>query len=105
MTTLDHKVQYTHKLKQRRAQIKDQVTRILHFFEAGTVTGMEAQVRLQKLKDFFRSFEEVQSTIEDKIDSAEEGGELSEACDPERGIFEQIYYKAAAIAQEIVLQG
>jgi len=92
------------KLKQRRAQIKGQVTHILHFFEAGSVTGMEAQVRLQKLEDFFRSFEEVQGTIEDKINSAEEE-EFSEACDPERGIFEQIYYKAAAIAQELVSQG
>jgi len=66
---------------------------------------MEAQVRLQKLEDFFRSFEEVQGTVEDKIDFAEEERELSEACDPERRIFEQIYYKAAAIAQKIISQG
>jgi len=94
----------TRKLKQRRAQIKGRVTRILHFFEAGNVTVMEAQVRLKKLEDFFQSFEEVQGTIKDKIDSAEEEKELSKACDPERGIFEQTYYKAAAIAQEIISQ-
>ncbi|XP_018377653.1 PREDICTED: uncharacterized protein LOC108770516 [Trachymyrmex cornetzi] len=61
------------KLKQRRAQTKG--TRILHFFEAGNVTIDEAQVRLQKLEEFYYSFKEIQSTIDDRATPTEEEGE------------------------------
>lgn len=87
------------KLKQRRTQTKGQVTRILHFFEAGNVTIDEAQVRLQKLEEFYHSFKEIQSTIDDRAIPTEEKGEPSEEGDPEKVIFENLYYKAAAKAQ------
>ncbi|XP_011859827.1 PREDICTED: uncharacterized protein LOC105557253 [Vollenhovia emeryi] len=70
--------------------------------KAGTATSAEAQVRLQKLEEYFKSFEEVQGIIEDKVDLPEEEEELSELNNPEREIFEHLYYKAAAIAQEII---
>lgn len=62
------------RLKQCRAQIKGQVTRIIHFFEAGTATIADVQVRLQRLEGFFQSFEAVQIAIEEKV-NLEEGGE------------------------------
>ncbi|XP_011702046.1 PREDICTED: uncharacterized protein LOC105458438 [Wasmannia auropunctata] len=92
------------KLKQRRARAKGQVTRISNFLEAGTATAVEAQVRLQKLEEYFCTFDKVQCMIEEKqLDSEEEI--LSEENDPERMVFEQLYYRAAARAQEIIAQG
>lgn len=87
------------RLKQHRAQIKGQVTRILHFLETGTATVAEAQVRLRKLEEQYKNFEEVQSMIEDKENKEEE---LIEEGDPERKIFEEMYYKVAAMLQEII---
>jgi len=46
----------------------------------------------------------VQGIIKNKIGCSKKGEELSKACDLERGIFEQIYYKAVITTQEIVLQ-
>ncbi|XP_018395666.1 PREDICTED: uncharacterized protein LOC108774134 [Cyphomyrmex costatus] len=92
------------KLKQRRARMKGQVTRIWNFLETGTATEAEAQIRLQKLEEYSRAFEEIQCMIEDKLLDMEEGelsSEGGEQC-PERMVFEQIYYQAAAKAREII---
>lgn len=93
----------TRKLKQRRAHIKGQVTRIQQYFETTQdISVEEAQVRLQKLEELFGRFEEIQSLIDDKADISEDS--TNEAGEIERGLFEEGYYRAAAKARQIIEQ-
>lgn len=85
-------------LKQKRAQIKGQVTRITNYFEqADAPSRAEAQVRLTRLNELWDRFEETQSEIEIKVGAEEHQKEAAE-----REVFEMIYFDAAARAQEIV---
>ncbi|XP_018371208.1 PREDICTED: uncharacterized protein LOC108766423 [Trachymyrmex cornetzi] len=89
-------------LKQKRARIKGQITRIQNFFdENDKVSVSEAQVRLKRLEEAFSRFEIIQDEIDEIKEIEDEEGEDAES-EMERKQFEERYYKAAATAQGII---
>lgn len=90
-------------LKQWRAQIKVQVTRIQNYFENTEEVNIgNAQVRLESLKELCNQFEEIQTEIEGSlIKKDEQIHELTQEI-AERTIFEDCYFKATAKAQAIM---
>jgi len=74
-----------------------------NFLEAGTATIAEAQVRLQKLEEFFKNFEEVdwRSWSKRKFLLRKEESWAKQMIWKEQ-YSNNIYYEVAAIAQEII---
>lgn len=90
------------KLKQKRVQIRGQVTRIHNFFEGNEAISLsEAQIRLKRLEEAFSRFELVQDEIEEVTGKGEDGS-LDIDGETERQRFEESYYRTAAKVQEII---
>lgn len=96
----------TRLLKQKRAQIKGQVTRIYNYFETTeSPSSADAQVRLTRLQELWDRFEDVQSEIESKLtDEAIQDGS-AEKEETERTQFENGYFKVAGRAQAFIDAG
>lgn len=63
-------------LKQRRARVMGQITRIQTFFEANqNCSATEAQVRLKKIEDQWTLFEDVQQALENIVIKEEKQAE------------------------------
>lgn len=84
------------KLIQRRATIKAQLTRFKSYLEKWSEQSDEQQLieRLQKVKDLWNSFDEVQSNLD--LLTADEHETIS---DNERAQFEETYFELVARAQ------
>lgn len=91
-------------LKQRRARVKGQVTRIQTYFDAHReCSAADAQVRLKKVEDLWIAFEEIQQTLENTVIKDEASAEqFARENEGERIVFEDRYYAVAAEAQHIV---
>ena len=94
-------------LKQKRARVKGQITRIQTFFESHPeCTIAEAQVRLKKLEDLWVSFENVQQDLESiTIKDEKQMDQFTRENEGERLLFEERYYTVAAEAQRIIDKG
>lgn len=92
------------KLKQKRAQIKGQVSRINTFCDThAQCTVAEAQVRIKTLESCWQKFEAVQERIDEEAPEDKEQAEahLQEG-EGERQLFEARYYAIASRAQEVI---
>lgn len=98
------------KLKQQRARVKSQLTRMENSLrDSENVSPAEAQVRLNKLEQIMETFNDIQIEIEEKMQATDELTEglteeqlLNANEETERQLFENRYYAAAVIAQQIV---
>ncbi|XP_011884087.1 PREDICTED: uncharacterized protein LOC105571228 [Vollenhovia emeryi] len=93
----------------KRAAIKGTVTRALTFFESpGKKSVVDAKIRLAKLEECWKNFEEIQLKIESKHTEDDEEDEVFKQQvaegEAERQTFEMNYFKAAGRAQEIIEQ-
>lgn len=91
-------------LKQRRARVKGQITRIQTYFDAHReCSAADAQVRLKKVEDLWIAFEEIQQALENTVIKDEASAEqFARENEGERMVFEDRYYAVAAEAQRIV---
>ncbi|XP_011858074.1 PREDICTED: uncharacterized protein LOC105555659 [Vollenhovia emeryi] len=94
------------KLKQKRAYVKGQVTRMQLYFDSADVkSAADARVRLRRLEELWGKFEEIQGEIDARPAQTDEQAEvIQEEGEAERNLFESCYYKAAATAQHIIDQ-
>lgn len=92
------------KAKRARARIKGQVTRIETFLSNNLeITVAETRVRLKKLDEFYKTFEEIQQDVESYIPTDAALVEAFEAeNDEERQLFDERYYDVAARLQSVI---
>src|SRR5580765_1863097 len=94
------------RLKQNRATIKGQMTRInLSLNKEGNISVSEAKVKSKKIESLWESFEQVQAKIDELRtgDDAEVAdSNLTEQDDAERQLFENIYFETATKIQTII---
>lgn len=86
------------RLKKMRARIKGQVTKIETFLNNNPeITVAETRVRLKKLDEFYKTFEEVQENIETYVSADAVSAEAFEIDnEEERQLFDERYYAVAA---------
>jgi len=91
-------------IKQKRARVKGQITRIQSFFEANqNCSAAEAQVRLKKIEDLWTAFEEIQQVLEGtSLKDEKQSEQFQRDNETERVVFEERYYLVAAQAQHII---
>jgi len=91
-------------LKQKRARVKGQITRIQSFFEANqNCSAAEAQVRLKKVEDLWAAFEDIQEVLEStSLKDEKQSEQFQRDNETERVVFEERYYLVAAQAQHII---
>jgi len=91
-------------IKQKRARVKGQLTRIQSFFEANqNCSAAEAQVRLKKIEDPLTAFEDVQQVLEStSLKNEKQSEQFQQDNEAERIVFEERYYLVAAQAQRII---
>lgn len=90
------------KLKQKRAIIKGQVTRINNTIKEDILIA-EAKVKSVKIENLWEAFQQVQAAIEDaKLQETEDEDGINTEQEAEREIFEGIYFEIAAKIQIVM---
>lgn len=95
------------KLKQQRARVKAQLTRMENSLQnVENMSAAEAQIRLKNLEQIMQSFNAIQDEIEEKVQPAVENQQDEELLnaeeEAERQLFESRYYAVAALAKQLV---